>query len=466
MPSRPDEQADLILARLAEFAAATDDRDVSSNALVAVKNHLLDAMGCALAGIEFPTCRMARQIAVASPVDHGCSVIGDIVRSTPELATFANATMVRCLDFNDSYNAPGGGHPSDFLAALVAISEFHDRSGLELLVGIFVAYEVFAALADVVPLIDRGWDQGLFVAAAAAAGVGRVIGVDARQMAHGISIALTSNVALGVNRSGQLTNWKGCATPHAAMAGLFAARLASTGMTAPAHPFEGHHGLKALVGGEFELGRVGPGTTSAVERAHLKMVPADYETQAPVAAFLELRKEGLRPADVAAIRIKTYDMAWKAAGGGKNDRDAKWRPTSRETADHSIPYLIAVALYDGAVSRDSYAENKLSDPELREFMDRVSVEPDADLSANWIDDPAHLIDIELRDGSVRSVRATRAPGHARNPATDDMIIAKFNANAEGALSEQSRAELVNMVLHLDELPSARPLAQCLAQASK
>jgi 2-methylcitrate dehydratase len=433
-----------------------------------MKRNAVDGLGCAFAAADADAAVATRSLAELSPALTGSSVIGSTVKTTPELAAFANATMVRCLDFNDTYLSVGGGHPSDFMPSVLAVAEVQDVSGLEFLVGLHAAYEVFASLADAAAIGVTGWDYGLFIAVAAAAGVGRVLGLNVDTMAHALSIAVTANVPLGVTRLGQLSNWKGCAGPHAAMAGCFAARLAQMGITGPAQPFVGKRGVQDLVTGEFTIGPVGAplNGATAVERTHLKLVPTEYETQAPVAAFIELYEQGMRPEQIEGIRIRTYELAWKASGGGQGDHEEKWNPTSRETADHSIPYLISCALHDGRVTVDSFANHAILDPLRRSFMQRIIVEPDPGITARWLEDPAHEIEIEFRDGRVRRLRATRAPGHRLNPATRDAITAKFAINVDGVLGPQQGGELADLLWCLEAEPSIRAVTRYFALAAR
>src|SRR5256712_7747460 len=210
--------------------------------------------------------------------------------TTPEAAGFAKSVRIRFLDANDTYIARGSGHPSDMLGALVAAAECRGASGKDLLLAIVAGYEVFGALADQISLRDRGWDQGVFVAPAAAAGAGLLLGLSATQMAEAIAIAATANVATRQTRAGELAMWKGCATAAATKAGLFAAQLAREGMTGPTAAFEGRHGLGEQVTGPFEIGELGGRDRAfAVERTDLQFFAAEDYAQAPLATGLALR---------------------------------------------------------------------------------------------------------------------------------------------------------------------------------
>lgn len=460
--------ADRTLATIVEYSLGIRRSGVSDGSVAALVRRHLDAVGAALGGIEGEPCRLARQLARSATGHPGASVIGLADRSTPELATFANAAMIRYLDVNDTYHTEGGGHPSDLIPALWAIAEARGSTGADVIAAMHVAYEVFAAVGDAVPLRDRGVDYGLNLAISAAAGAGNLAGLTAEQLANAISISITPNVPLSVARSGELSHWKALASPYAAMAALFAVRLAESGVTGPPRPFDGASGLFERATGPFEIRDIGLPRKgrSAAERTHVKLFPSDYETQAPAAAFIALHKEGLRPDEVEAIDIRTYHVAWHLVGGGQDDHEQKWDPKRRETADHSIPYVVAVALTDGRIVRESFSPERIADPALRPLMNKISISEDREITKNWRSDPAHEVEVRLKGGGVRRLRASRAPGHALNPVSDERLGAKFLANASGALSEEDAAQLLENLWKLDSRPGLFGLLDQLRTAGQ
>lgn len=456
-------------AAIATYVTSLDDASLSERGAHGIVRHTLDSIACALAGFDGEPCVIARRLAAAGTSDHGPSVIGLVARTTPEYATFANAAMIRYLDFNDTYHAIGGsGHPSDFIAAILAVAEPLHASGQEFLLAVHAGYEVFAAIADVFPVHDLGWDVGATTEIAAAAGVAKMLRLPAEQVGNAVALAITPNLPLGVTRTGELSHWKGCACAYAAMAGLFAARMAKEGMTGPARPFDGVRGLWHRAAPPFELIDIGKPREgqSAVERSHIKLFPADYETQAPISAMIELSRQGVVPDDVVAIEIRTYHLAWHMMGGGQGDHDEKWDPKTRETADHSLAYLVAVALADGDVSVDSFSPERIRDPELRPLMQKISIVEDPQLEKNWVADPAHEIEVSLRNGERRHVRATQARGHANNPASDDELTAKFRASSRKVLDSARSDELLDVLWRLDGLADVNELTELLRDVGR
>ncbi len=451
---------------IAGYAAGLDPARIPAPASSAMRSRLVDALGCALGALDAPPCVAARSLAAAATAEPGASVIGVAGPSTPELAAFANGCMVRYLDFNDTYHTEGGGHPSDMVGAVLAAAEISGRSGPEVLAALHVAYEVFAALADAVPMRDHGWDYGAFLAIATAAGTGRALGLDAERLANAVCMAVTPNMPLFVTRTGELSNWKGCASAYAAMAALFAARLAEAGVTGPPKPFEGKFGLWEQATGPFDLDGLGSPVNglSAVERTSCKLNPSDFETQIPAEVFGGLHAEGVRPDDIEAIDVSTYYVAWDLIGGGQGDHDEKWDPKRRETADHSLPYVIAAALADGRVTKESFAPDRVADPTLRPLMARVTVVEDPEITRTWRSKPAYEFAVSFRDGRSRRIRVDHPRGHFNRPLRDPDFDEKFLANSTASLDHDTAHELLAVLRGIDELEDLAALTGVLRSA--
>jgi 2-methylcitrate dehydratase len=264
---------------------------------------------------------------------------------------------------------------------------------------------------------------------------------------------VTPSIPLGVTRAGRLSNWKGLASPFATTTGLLAARLGAEGLTGPPQSIEGVRGLWALVTGEFSLDQlaVPADGLSAAERSAYKLAVAEFNSQGPVHEFIKLHDEGVRPEDVESIRIATYYLAWSEIGGGQNDAADKWDPRNRETADHSLPYLCAVALTDGRLQADSYRPERFLDPQLRPLMRRIEVVEDPQITANWVAVPAHDITVRLVNGETRSIRVDYPRGHPGNPATTEELQRKFVGQVTPAVGDQAARELLDALSDLDEL---------------
>jgi 2-methylcitrate dehydratase len=447
---------------LATWAAGLKREAIPPAAAHALVWHHLDSFGCAIGAIGAPPCIAVRALAAESATQAGkagVSVIGLANRVSAEIGAFANASMVRYLDYNDNYLRTGGGHTSDLIATLWALAELRDASGSDLLAGLHAGYETFAALADAVPLRDRGWDYPLFIGIAAAVGGAALLGLNVDQTANAISMAVTPAVPLGITRAGQLSNWKGLASPFSAMTGLLAVRLAARGITGPPRAIEGVRGLWSLVTGEFSVGALGQPAEglSAAERSAYKLSVAEFNAQGAVGEFVKLHDEGLKPDDIESIRIGTYFIAWSEIGGGQDDHAQKWDPRNRETADHSLPYMCAVALVDGRVQAESYLPDRFLDPALRPLMNKIEVAEDPDITADWTRVPAHDITIRLVSGETRHIRVDYPRGHPGNPATEAELIGKFKAQVEPAVGVRASDDLLAVLSDLDALGTLAPM---------
>src|SRR5262244_1299901 len=432
---------------LARYATTLRYADLGAPAIHAAKRRLIDSLGCAIGGHGSEPAAIARRLA---PVWNGAPsarLLGDGRATTPEAAAFANSVMIRFLDANDTYIARGSGHPSDMLGAVLAAAEAAGASGQDLLLATVVGYEVFGAMADQVPLRDRGWDQSVFVAPASAAAAGVLLGLSSAQVADAIAIAVTASVATRQTRAGELAMWKGCATAMAAKAGLFAAQLAKEGMTGPTAAFQGRHGLAEQVTGPFEIGALGgSGRAFAVERANFKFFAAEYHAQAPLAMALKLR-EKVRLEDVDRIDVQIYAMAHSEIGS----EPAKWDPQTRETADHSLPYMLAVALVDGRVTPASFEPKRFLDPSLRPLMNRIRVAENPELTRRFPVELPSQIDVTTRSGRRLTERADYPKGHTENPMTDADVERKFRDLSEDVLGKTQTAGVLETLWRLDEV---------------
>jgi 2-methylcitrate dehydratase len=457
---------DSVTAPLANYCASAAAGELSADASQAVIRCVLDGLGCALAGYGSTLGAAVRDVAASAQSCPGASAIGVRSRTTLEYAAFANTTMLRYVDMNDTYPGKGGGHPSDMIPAVLAVAEEQELSGRDTVVAIHVAYEVFSSLADMIPLYDYGWDPGTFLQVGAAAGAAAALRLDLSRTRNALAMAITSTMPMAVTRFGELSNWKACASAYAAMAGVFASRLAQRGITAPPRPFDGRKGFFDQVHcapfrpnspGEKKYNR------TATQRSSFKLYPCDFEVQIPAAVFCGLHAEGVRLENVARIAIVTYDLAWRLNGGGNGDHDQKWAPRARETADHSMPYVIAMALREGTVNENSYRSEMLSDTGLRQFMAKIDVGHEPAFDQDWQTTPAYRIVVEFIDGGRREFSIDRPHGHWMDPLSDAEVQAKYLRNAAKLLAESDAKELGERVWKLGAMTNVREFGDLLRQ---
>jgi 2-methylcitrate dehydratase len=295
--------------------------------------------------------------------------------------------------------------------------------GKRFLASMIVVYEIFARLSDAALLSRRGWDQGYAIGIATAAGVANLLKLSAEAAANAVGIAAISNLPLRVTRSGELTPWKNVATAYAARNGLFAALLAAEGMSGPGSAFEGRNGLFEKVTGPFELAPFpNRGGEYLTPRVQLKYWPIETNGQAAVWAALELR-EKINPNEIEKIEVHCSKFTWFEIGS----EPEKWNPQTRETADHSLPYIFARALVDGPIRVSSFDEAAVRDPALRPLMQKVKVIADDAIEALLPAKTLIRVVATSASGDRRTVEVVNPLGHPDNPMQDNHIEEKFTA---------------------------------------
>ena len=446
---------------LADYSHRLKFEDLPAGVVHQAKRTLIDALGCAVGGFYSKPSEIARKLAQSVQGSSPARILGATCSSSPDMAGFANGVMIRCLDFNDAYFSPGGGHPSDMIPAILALAEPFNRDGKTIITAMVLAYEVFCRLSDAVVISNQGWDQGLFSGVGAVCGAGKMMGLNPDAMGHAIALTVVPNLPLLVTRTGELSMWKGCATASATRAAIFAAQLAGLGMTGPEAAFDSSEGLWAkAAAGPVELSEFDNSVEPhRLTRTLFKSFPAQIHTQGPIDLALDLQPQVVL-SEIENIRIQTYQVAVQASAM----EPEKWAPRTRETADHSIPYTVAAAFLDGDISRESFADGRLKDPELLSLVEKIQVEEDAALTKRYPE--AFPCRMEVTTGTGRNLVAELVypPGHWRNPLSDEQLEAKFVSLTSGVISKDHCKAALDMLWSLDRLPGLTPVYDALVIA--
>lgn len=399
--------------RIVEFATGMAFADLPPEIVAQASMRVLDSVACALASADADPVRIALSTSFGTGGEG--RVIGrPDLRLAPDAAAFVNTSMIRYFDFNDW--APNG-HPSDVIGALLALADQPGVDGRRFLTATVVAYEVFIALTEATKLPALGWDQGFALGLAAVAGLGNMLALDESTVANALGVMAVAGLPTGAARSGSLSMWKGCATGYATRNAVFATQLAGAGLTGPPAAFEGRRGLWALVTGPFEL-TLG-GDTLRLSRTALKPWPACYHGQAAIEAALELRKR-VPVEDLVSIDVGTYAEAHRSIAS----EPEKWDPQSRETADHSLPFLVARALVDGTVTSDSFTRERYEDPALRPLLARITAHVDDHATAVYPGQIEARIVARDRNGTEHIVTFANPRGHPANPMSPARLAEK------------------------------------------
>jgi 2-methylcitrate dehydratase len=440
-PESTDDTADATIRRIADYTVGLRFEDIPADAVHACKRRIADTLGCAIAAFDAEPCRIARAVASRAEVAAGARVLGTAQRALPELAAFANAAMGRYLDGNDCFPG-GGGHPSGVIAAVLAAAQVAGADGRAVIAAMVEGYEIHRALHESLRVMTKGFDHTFYPTVAAAAASARILGADRARMIQTLALAVTPNLPLAVTRRGQLSMWKGVAEANGVRNGVFAALLAMAGMTGPEKAFEGTLGLHHLTGA-VDPGWLGRAPL-AVIAADMKFFVTEYHSQGPLTAALTLGR-GLALDDIAAIRIRTYAFAHHEIGSGAE----KWRPTTRETADHSLPYIVAAVLVDGGFSDAIFAPARFTDPRILALIDRITVAEDVGFTQAFPAKFRSRVEIVLRDGSVRAREADYPHGHHDDPLTDAEVRDKFTALAGRKLAPTRVTHALDVIWELE-----------------
>ena len=459
----------MLADRLARYCQALSYDDLPDAVVHEVKRRVLDSLGCAMGAWTAPPCRIARQLAQAVKVPHSATLWGTGHRSLPDLATFANGALVRYLDFNDTYLAKEPAHPSDNIAAVLAVGEAARASGKRVILAIALAYEVQCRLCDAAALRPRGWDHVTYGPFSSALATAKVMKLSDVQTLHAVNLAGVANVALRQTRVGDLSMWKACAFSNAARNGVFAAMLAQRGMTGPSPIFEGEKGFMTLVSGPLDLpafgGEEGPSrpVPFKILDTYIKRYPLEYHAQTAVEAALATREDILKKegsdglGGITDIEVGSYDVAIEIIG-----RDPeKWHPRTRETADHSFPYCVAVALLDGKVTWHSFDSKRLTDPALHELMQKLRVVPQPEFVGRYPQAMPTRITVRTKAGNTYVQQVDYPLGHPKNPMSDHEVEDKFRLLATGKRDRKRVNKVIDVVWKLDQLKDVSALMPLL-----
>jgi 2-methylcitrate dehydratase len=449
--------------RLAEWVTATRFEQMTAQAPEAARLRILDSLGCALGALGSDV-----MLALRAEIDEMggrplCTLIGG-GRTAPDRTAFHNGAAVRYLDFNDSFMAPGETcHPSDNLGAVLAAVEFAGGDGRDLMLALAVAYQVQCRLSEVAPVRARGFDHVTQGAYAAAAGAARGLRLDASATANAIAIAGTAFNALRVTRTGALSNWKGLAYPNVGFGAVHAAFLARAGITGPQEVFEGNKGFKETIAGPFEIDWASE-DLGMISQTSIKRFNAEFHSQAVLEAVLELRQASrLDPARIARVDVDVFQVAYDIIGGG--EEGDKTVIHTKEEADHSLPYLVAVALLDGQVMPAQFEPDRIRRADVQSMLRRIHVKPDPELTARFPDHHASRVKVTLDDGRVLTAEKSDYKGFVTQPAGWEDVEDKFRRLAVPVAGEALAEQIVAAVRDLERI-SVKDLSALLEHVER
>src|SRR6201999_116820 len=386
---------------LARYAANLRYDDIPEDVVRLAKRTILDTIGCAYGGYDAGPSKIAIKLAGDVSAKQPATVLIIGTKTSADLATFANGTMIRYLDFNDAFVSltHGAGHPSDTIAALLSAAEVSGRSGADLITATVLSYEVFCKIADVFDYLGNGIDHTTITGMAAVVGAGRLMGLTGEQMVQAIGITVGGNPATRQGRSDALSNWKAFAAADACRKAIFSIELAGNGMTGPAKVFEGTYGFFKLMG-KKPVDAPQLGEPFGIRRAFTKRFPLGQFSQTVAQAAVEARPAFKSADEIAEVNIHVSHSAIKIMA----DSPEKWKPQTHETADHSIPYAAGLVLMYGNIAPEYYEDPYLHDPKLLDLVGRIKVLPSEE--ADRTENEFNLCEMEvvLKSGGRKTTR--------------------------------------------------------------
>ena len=437
---------------VADYSAHLHYQDLPADTVHLLKRMTIDTIGCAIGGYTSEPAKIARTLA-SEVTGHRrpVTIIGSGLTSSPELATFANGVMIRYLDFNDGYTTLESGHPSDSIAATLAGAELAGAGGRRFITATAVAYEAFCRFGDAFNIRALGFDHVTNGAIASSVGAARAMGLSAAQTEQALNLGTTPNIALGQTRVGELSHWKGCAYANASRNAVFAALLAQHGLTGPTPVFEGELGFFSAVTKEpYQLEPFGgdQGQPFKVHECNIKHFALGLYSQTVVEAALAARQQvpGFNEANVADVHIRTLQKAIDIMAGDEE----KYHPTTRESADHSMPYATAIALKHNTLNQSHFSDEHINDPAIATLISNTRIEASDEAARQFPGAMLCNLDLRMNDGQTYGAEVAHFRGHHLNPMTDAEVEAKFRSLCEDLLTSDQTEELLTRLWHLEE----------------
>lgn len=441
-----------ISTKMSQFALNLIFSDIPEESIWEAKRFLLDSIGCALAAVNNEDMAAMYRFIEKLGGTPEASLIGRDIKTNASNAALMNCLLTRALDYNDIYWEQDPSHPSDMIGAALAAAEVNGKSGKDALVAIIIAYEMeirWCHAAD--PGVrEVGWHHATLTQFVSPLVAGKMYDLDLDQMVAAVGISGSSHFTLGGVVAGHLTNMKNTADPLAAQSGVIASLMAREGYEGPVEVIEGKEGLFEVINNvewrpDWLLKDLGK--EFMITKCSYKAFPTEALTHQPISAALQVCKEhNLAAEDITEILVETT-----VRGADILSDPSKYKPTTKETADHSLPYVIAAAVADGNVLPDSFSDEKLKDPRIWDLLGKIKVVADPEIDAMFPGVKRARVSITTNEGETFTAQVDHAKGSPQNPMNDDEIVSKFRANADGVLDQAKQDKVIDLTWRFDEL---------------
>jgi 2-methylcitrate dehydratase len=441
---------------LAKYAARASFADLSAQSRQQLPVHILDSLGCCIAALGAGPVEACRAQVADFGGDGPCALIGGR-NANPIFAAFWHTALVRYVDFMDNFLAPTETcHTADNFGAALTIAEYAGGSGRDLMLAVALAYTVQSRFVDHANFMTRGFDHTAQLAFSLNAAAGRLLGLSEPQIANAIAMAAASDASFAVIRAKPLSQWKGLASAQSALAAMSTVFLARRGVEGPLQVIEGPNGIDNLLHMQIRIDWDKQGYEGVLEST-IKKYNAMIHTQSAVHCMVELvRQNKFDPDTVVSIEADVIRIAYDFAGGGLYGVDKVVR--TKEQADHSLPYLLAVALLDGDVMPAQFEPDRIIRADVQQLLKKVSVRPDQEFTDQYPAKMPAKIMVRLQDGKVIEHEVQDFPGLASRPFTWEQSVEKFDRLAAGHADEGTRREIKDAVRCLENIQVADLMA--------
>jgi 2-methylcitrate dehydratase len=435
---------------MARFALSLRYETIPEPALQMAKQLLLDSIGCAFAATNLKDIQAAYNYVQQLGGREQASIMWYGDKTNMPNAALMNSLLIRATDYNDVYWKQDPCHPSDIIPAALAPGEYRGVSGKELITAIVIAYELEMRMCRAAQpgIREVGWHHASLTQFVSPLVAGRVLGLSEDQMVSAVGIAGSSHFTLGGVVAGHLTNMKNAADPMATEAGVQAAMLAATGYSGSTEAFEGKESLfEVLSNVKWDRNTLidGLGEDFLITECSLKAFPTEALTHQPITATLEIVREN----NIDSFEVKEVLVETTTRGADILSDQSKYHPTTKETADHSLPYCVAVAIVRGNVLPSDFEEKALQDRHIRELLPKIKVIANPQIDAVFPNVKRAIVTITTKDGRTFKKQEDFAKGDPKRPLSKQELISKFHANAQLALNDKQREELIQATLSIE-----------------
>lgn len=451
-----------ITGRMSQFTHTLAFQDIPEEAVKEAKRFLLDSVGCALAAVGHEDMQAMHRFIERQDGAPESTVIGTGYLTNMANAGLMNCLLTRAMDYNDIYWEQDPSHPSDMIGIALSCGEALGKSGQEVLTAIIIAYELELRWCHAAHpgVREIGWHHATLTQFVSPYVAGKLLDLTPDQLTAAAGISGSSHFTLGGVVAGHLTNMKNTADPLAAQAGVHAAMMAKEGVSGPVHVLEGKEGLfEVLNSVEWRADELTRklGEDYMITRCGYKAFPTEALTHQPISAAIQIcREQNLKAEDIEAIHVETTKR-----GADILSDPSKFDPQTKETADHSLPYVIAAAVADGSVFPDSFEENKLFDPRIRMLLKKIKVSADPEIDALFPKVKRARVHITDREGRTFMAEVDHAKGSPQNPMTDQEVEEKFMSNATHTLTAERCRQIIDATWRFSDMRNVREYCKLL-----